>query len=115
MKCANDCFASGLVGVWQTSWMSLLSSTRAVCAGCRNIDATFLGYFRVVDGRGERAANAHLFFYLLPIWGFSNEKKGIQDYHGRPVIAQRNTIFRSWSTGRYARPGEETALFVMEA
>jgi hypothetical protein len=30
MKCADDCFASGLVGVDQTD---LLASTSAVCAG----------------------------------------------------------------------------------
>jgi hypothetical protein len=32
-------------------------------------------------------------FCLLPIWGFSNAKKGIQDYDGGTVIAQRNTHF----------------------
>jgi hypothetical protein len=118
--------------------MSLLSSTRAICAGCRNIDATSLGYFRVADGRGERAAkrfgmdkplvdqsppirfvnpNSRTYFFgCYPFGGFQVKRKVFKVMMvGGTVIARRNTHFRSQSTDRYARPGQETALFVIEA
>jgi hypothetical protein len=75
MKCADDCFASRLVGVIRLAGCPLLSPRRAVCAGCINIDATYtyLGYFRVVDGRAWESDLAWINSliskkYLPPIW-----------------------------------------------
>jgi hypothetical protein len=72
MKCADDCFASGLVGVIRL----ICYPRRARCAQKRQSDLAWINHwltsFLLVRFVNPDSCNN---FCLLPIWGFSNERK----------------------------------------